>query len=534
MRTPGPLAGAVTGAFITTALLVVTYLLHTAIGLPFLPFQVFDRVSRVLPGAVLTIGIDAMVSVIRGLNIGETSTVAKRAEQGLAMFGMLITGVVAGAVLFEVRRRREPGRWTRAGIALGLVLGVPGALIAATGPQQASGGPVLSGVWAMVVCLCWGLAIAWAHSRLIAMTAPAGAAQLEVVPVDRRRFMLRLAGATATIVVGGAVLSELLSRRQRAPGGAQPWSATHPLPNANAKLQPVPGTRREFTAVQDHYRIDINTVPPSVNEKSWRLRVGGLVQQPLEFTLDQIRTYAPTDQFITLQCISNPVGGDLISTQRWTGVSLQTLLPELGLQPNATHLRMHSVDGFYEVVPIDVIRADPRVMLTYSWDGLPLPDEHGFPLRIYIPDHYGMKQPKWIERIEATSAWEPGYWVTRGWDRDARMNATSVIDTIGSSMMIIEPGRTTMVPIGGIAFAGARGISRVEVQVDGGPWQQAELRDPMSPTTWVIWRYDWPFQAGKHTFTVRCYEGDGTPQIAEERPIRPSGATGLASKSQML
>jgi molybdenum-dependent oxidoreductase-like protein len=145
-----------------------------------------------------------------------------------------------------------------------------------------------------------------------------------------------------------------------------------------------------------------------------------------------------------------------------------------------------------------------------------------------------MKQPKWIDSMEAIDAWEPGYWVRRGWDREARMRATSVIDTLAMDMMIIESGKSTMISVGGIAHAGARGISRVEVSVDEGPWEPAMLRDPMSPTTWVIWRYDWPFQSGKHAFTVRCFEGDGTPQIAVESPIGPSGATGLDRVTRML
>ena len=119
-------------------------------------------------------------------------------------------------------------------------------------------------------------------------------------------------------------------------------------------------------------------------------------------------------------------------------------------------------------------------MLAYAWDGVPLPVGHGFPLRIYIPDVYGMKQPKWIESIEATDHWEPGYWVVRGWDKVARMKATSVIDTVGMNMKIIYADRGTLVPIGGIAHAGARGISKVEVRVDDGPWQQAALRTPLS------------------------------------------------------
>jgi DMSO/TMAO reductase YedYZ molybdopterin-dependent catalytic subunit len=316
--------------------------------------------------------------------------------------------------------------------------------------------------------------------------------------------------------------------------GGEPWSATHPLPNAAAVVQPAAGTRPELTPVSRHYRIDINTSPPSIPEASWRLKIRGLVARPLEWTLAELRARPALHQFITLSCISNTVGGDLIGTTRWSGVSLQQLIPELGLNQNATHLKIHSADGFYEVVALAAIREDGRVMLTYAWDGLPLPEKHGFPLRIYIPDRYGMKQPKWIESIEAIDHWEAGYWVVRGWDREARMKATSVIDTIATNMMIARPPQEMRVPIGGIAHAGVRGISKVELRVDNGEWMPAELRTPLSGQTWVVWRYDWPMQRGKHTFAVRCFEGDGTPQIAREAPPDPSGASGLDTRSVML
>jgi hypothetical protein len=248
----------------------------------------------------------------------------------------------------------------------------------------------------------------------------------------------------------------------------------------------------------------------------------------------ELRLYEPMHQFITLACISNPVGGDLIGTIRWTGVSLQRLLPDWRLKPEATHLKIRSVDGFFEVVPLEIIRSDERVMLTYAWDGVPLPAGHGFPLRIYIPDRYGMKQPKWIESIEATARWEPGYWVVRGWDETAQMKATSVIDTVAVNMTIIDANRKVLVPLGGIAHAGARGIAKVELQVDDGPWQEAELRTPLSGLTWVLWRYDWPFQSGDHTFTVRCTDGAGNAQIVAPSPPEPHGAAGLHSKRQRL
>jgi hypothetical protein len=197
-------------------------------------------------------------------------------------------------------------------------------------------------------------------------------------------------------------------------------------------------------------------------------------------------------------------------------------------------LKIRSADDFFEVVALDAIKADERIMLTYAWDGVPLRREHGFPLRIYVPDVHGMKQPKWIESIEFTDHWEPGFWVERGWNKVAQMHATSVIDTVAVDMTIIGADQRKQVPIGGIAHAGARGISKVEVQVDNGPWEQALIRTPLSQLTWVIWRYDWPFRPGHHTFTVRCYDGNGTQQIAAPSPPEPDGATGLSSRSVML
>jgi hypothetical protein len=231
---------------------------------------------------------------------------------------------------------------------------------------------------------------------------------------------------------------------------------------------------------------------------------------------------------VTLSCISGRVGTGLISTTQWTGVSMQEILAEAGLQADARYLRITSGDGFYETVDLDLIAADERIMLCYAWDGNTLPVDHGFPLRIWLPDRFGMKQPKWITGMEVTAEYTEGYWVERNWDEVAQVKTTSVIDTVAVDH-VIEMGDEKRVPIGGIAFAGARGISKVEVRVDGGDWQSAELRAPLSETTWVIWRYEWPFAAGDHLFEVRCAEADGTPQIEETRKNRPSGATGIHS-----
>ncbi len=542
-RRPGIFTGALVGAMLTAALIAILYAAWQVAGLPFVPFDVFDWMTRVLPGRLIAFGIGSMVAVIRGLNLGPTSVVAKAVEQSMGIAGLLVTGIVAGAILFAVLRSWR-GRYAYVpGLVLGVVVGVPALLISSHAGQTASVASAVGVLWILFAFLAWGAALAWVYQRLHAarvMDAAGGpltAAQASVERVNRRQFLVRLGGATATITVVGAavgVLARDLRRRQMVGPYAERWSTTHPLPNAEAAVKPAPGTRPEYTPLDRHYRIDINTIPPAIDENEWTLKVLGLVEKPLTLTLMELRRYEPMHQFITLACISNPVGGDLIGTTRWTGVSLQRLLPDLGLQSTATHLKIRSADGFYEVVPLEVIRSDERVMLVYAWDGVPLPTGHGFPLRIYIPDVYGMKQPKWIESIEVTDRWEPGYWVVRGWDEIARMKATSVIDTVAVNMTIIDASRQILVPIGGIAHAGARGISKIELQVNDGPWQEAALRTPLSGLTWVIWRYDWPFQSGDHTFTVRCYDGAGTPQIVTPSPPEPHGATGLHSRRQRL
>jgi DMSO/TMAO reductase YedYZ molybdopterin-dependent catalytic subunit len=301
------------------------------------------------------------------------------------------------------------------------------------------------------------------------------------------------------------------------------------LPNRTASVIPAPGTRPEYTPVAEHYRIDIDLMPMKIDGDKWRLRVAGMVDRPLSLSLTDFGMFGePVHQFVTLACISNPVGGDLIGTTRWSGVSVSRVLRAAGVHEQARFLKLKSVDGFYETVPLDLINSDERVMFTYLWDGKPLTPEHGFPLRIYIPDRYGMKQPKWITEAELVENDEPGYWVARGWDKTARMKATSVIDTVAVESVMHTNGQT-LVPIGGIAHAGARGISRVEVRIDDGPWVPAALRTPLSDLTWVLWRYDWPFQAGNHVFTVRCIDGAGQAQIETRQEPHPSGASGLFS-----
>ena len=534
----GFLSGSSAGAMLTAAMISVFYTGWRLADLPFVPFDVFDWITGKLPGAVIEFVIGTMVAAIRGLHLGPTSVAAKLIEQGMGIVGLLVIGVVLGAVLFGALRALRVRSAYLPGLVLGLLVGVPSLLISSSLGKTALSPPLVNGLWIVLVFVSWGVAFGWVYQRLASPITPLASASEQTPTVqrlNRRQFLIRMGGYTATITVSGAIIGILSERHSRMKmKSLMPWSTTHVLPNAGDAVKPAPGTRPEFTPLERHYRIDITTTPPKVDGITWRLQVKGLVERPQTFTLDQLRSYEPMHQFVTLSCISNPVGGDLIGTTRWTGVSLKSLLLDLGLEPNATHLKISSADGFWEVLPLDTVRSDGRVMLTYAWDGVPLAEEHGFPLRLYIPDVHGMKQPKWIQSIEAIDHWEPGYWVVRGWDKVAQMKATSVIDTIAVDMAIIGADQRKLVPIGGIAHAGARGISKVEVQVDDGPWQEASLRTPLSETTWVLWRFDWPFSQGGHALTVRCYDGSKTPQIVESMPEAPSGASGLFSKSQRL
>jgi DMSO/TMAO reductase YedYZ molybdopterin-dependent catalytic subunit len=536
-RTSDVFTAALIGAFLTLPLITLFYLGWRLLGLSFVPFSLFDWTTRVLPGPLVTFGIDSIVTLVRSLRLGDTATAAKTAEQTMAIVGCLVVGMMAGILFLAAMRlwRKKP---YAAGLIMGGLTGAIAVLILQSLDQPAAAGRAVDSAWTLSTFLVWGGAFGWTYTRLNTIAAASTVERVnraEVERLDRRRFIIRLGSATAVITAVGAGVGAMVgSRRGRGTTGRELQQASGPLPNAEALVKPAPGTRPELTPLEGHYRIDINTLPPTIQKDDWRLKIGGVVERPLELTLEEIRQYEPMEQFVTLSCISNPVAGDLIGTARWTGVSLKRLLPDLKLKENATHLKIIAADGFYETIALETIDSDERVMLAYAWDGVPLLTGHGFPLRLYIPDRHGMKQPKWIVSIEATDRWEDGYWVARGWDREAHMKATSVIDTVAVDMMIGQATGDTLVPVGGIAHAGARGISMVEVQIDGGDWQKARLRTPLSDLTWVVWRYDWPFKKGKHTFTVRCVDGKGRPQIIEEAPPHPDGASGLHSKSTML
>jgi DMSO/TMAO reductase YedYZ molybdopterin-dependent catalytic subunit len=557
MRRPSLLLGALLGGLTSLPLIALSYLGQQWAGLPFIPFDLFDWLARVLPGELISTVIDTMVRIITLLGIGPISSAAKRMEQLQGILFVVGGGVVLGVIIVLVIRL-----WGQAGSTVGLVAGL--LVFALTAAMEFSlGGPALDNparalLWLAVLTVGWATLLgSWLSVRQVPDVTPATTEEFRAA---RRALLLEVAGGSVGLALAAWGLSRLVEAQQAATGAGQPLasaptgtvtpapSATTgtvtPAPSATAgaatpatpvggatrdRVPPAPGTRPELTSNANFYRIDIDTLPPVLEKSSWVLAVAGLFDRARPLTLSDVLAYPAITQPITLSCISNPVGGDLISTSNWTGVRLRDLLKDLGLRPEAKELAIKAADGFYESVVMEDM-LDPRTLLVYGMNGDTLPIEHGFPLRIYIPNHYGMKQPKWIVSIEAIDHHGPGYWVDRGWSPTAYPQIVSVIDTVAKDY--IENGR---VPVGGIAWAGDRGIQKVEVQVDGGPWAEATLRTPpLSGLTWVQWRYDWPMTAGQHTFRVRATDGTGALQIEAESDTYPNGATGYQSVTATL
>ena len=540
--------GALVGGLLIVPMVAVMYLADNLLNFSFASYDVFDWIARILPGAVVTFGIDLMIDSLEmlGLNVADT---AKTAEHIQAVLVFAIAGIGATIIVYGVVGRRPAGSGPGLGLLVGAVLGLPIATISASMAQTSTHVSLIF-LWVLGVFCVWGVITVATARRLLpqfSLTTGDSSSQIEtnsVKVVGRRQFLIQMGAATATVTVVGAGLGRVLeiderNRLEAELEAMKAYMSATPsaieLPNENATLKPALGTRPEYTAVRDHYKVFIRSEPTVIDGATWTLPITGLVDNPVTFTLDDLRArYEARNEFVTLSCISNRVGGPLIGTTYWTGASLQDILADVIPRSDARYLLITCGDGFYETVDLDLINSDKRIMLAYNWDGNPIPFDHGFPLRIWLPDRFGMKQPKWITGIEVIGNYEPGYWVGRGWSKEALVKATSVVDTVAVDS-VIEDGDRKLIPIGGIAYAGARGISKVEVRVDYEPnWHNAELRTQLSDVAWVIWRYDWPFEEGRHDFQVRCVEADGTPQIEEEGPPRPDGATGLHTKSERV
>jgi len=280
----------------------------------------------------------------------------------------------------------------------------------------------------------------------------------------------------------------------------------------------------EITPVGQFYTVSINLWDPRIDYRNWTLEISGLVERPLTIDYQQL-THHPhsVEAFVTLTCVSNEVGGSLAGNAKWRGVRLRDLLEEAGVKPGAVDLVMEAYDNYTDSIPIEKAM-HPDTLLVYEMNGEPLRPQHGFPARLIVPGIYGMKNVKWIRRLRVVDYDFKGYWARRGWSDTAVIKTWSRIDVpTGAQLRAGEP-----LIIGGVAFAGDRGVSAVEVSVDGGQtWMPAELKEPLGPYAWRLWAVPWtPDAPGSAELVVRAIDGTGQVQTETVAPPLPDGASG--------
>jgi DMSO/TMAO reductase YedYZ molybdopterin-dependent catalytic subunit len=244
----------------------------------------------------------------------------------------------------------------------------------------------------------------------------------------------------------------------------------------------------------------------------------------MRLSLSDLRALAGTNEYVTMECISNNVGGELMSTGSFTGVRLSDLVAMTIPKPQGTWAAFTARDGYTESLPMSLVQGAPEIIVAYALDDAPLPMSHGFPARMIIPGHYGMKGPKWLDSIDLVNHESGGYWEQQGWDHNAIVKTTARID-VPSDADIIKLGP---VAVAGVAFAGTRGISKVEYSTDAGKtWNEAPFKPPLSNLTWVLWNIEWtPAREGTYKLMVRAIDGMGNAQEQRTAPSYPSGATG--------
>jgi DMSO/TMAO reductase YedYZ molybdopterin-dependent catalytic subunit len=387
------------------------------------------------------------------------------------------------------------------------------------------------GVVALQVAVAVGLAVqtlSWllAGAAITLSTGPGDTAAMS--NPARRSFLLRTGAVGIAALVAGIGGRSLLDRARTAPiavGELPPASEMVPPLATGEDLAPTtPGLTPIVMPNDRFYRIDTALLVPSVDVATWTLRIHGLVERETTLTWNELLALPMFEQYVTIACVSNEVGGSLVGNAKWTGVRLRDVLEIAGVTSSATQLVGRSVDGFTAGMPTAWVMDPAREpMIAVQMNDEPLPPSHGYPARLIIPGLYGyVSATKWLAELELTTLESfDGYWVPLGWAKEAPILTQSRIDT-PRRYNSVAAGR---VPIAGIAWAPDRGISKVEVAIDG-EWREAQLSTPISDATWVQWVVPWDATPGSHSINVRAT--DGTGEVQEELPSRPApdGARG--------
>ena len=478
-------------------------IIRLAFGAPFVPEMMADRIFAVVP-----------ISLVE-FAVGLLGVFAKHFAL-LGCAAACVAFLTAVAAAFLRHRKAQLPRFI-ALFALLIWIFTLGAIMPSLGAglfgRNLRQGVIGTALWLSLVYGCYGLCIGILSQLLL---EPAG----KKVWISRlggrwlsRRQVMR--GAGYLLVAAGIfdIIARPLWQWLRQSGAGLVSGGSGVFPNIN-------GLAREVSPTADFYQVSKNAFDPQVKLNSWKLEVAGNLDHPLTLTYADIKSLPAIEQYATLECISNEVGGALLDNALWRGVKLRDVLERAHLKPGVLKIVLHGSDNYSDSIPLD--RAiQEGTLLAYAMNGEPLNAVHGFPLRLIVPGIYGMKNVKWITRIGAVDYDFKGYWQSRGWDDRAEYKTMSRVDVPRKSFR----QDTT---IAGIAFAGDRGIKAVELSINGGgSWEQAEIKPALSPFSWVLWHKEWKSaQSGNYELVVRATDGLGHLQTPEEAPPIPDGASG--------
>lgn len=475
------------GMIAGTALVAIMYLANLLLGLRPLPQLLNQPILSLMPGFVFGFLIDTLQHAGKVVE-----------EAGLIVAMVVALGVLGAAWAVAALR------WRSQHLALGFagigwvvvaVILLPVSGVGFLGLNDGLATPI---IWAALFAI-YG----------VVLQLGGDAAASEGVDAGRRRLLGAL-----PVTIGAASLGVLAIRL------VPDWyQAIFKAPESGLR-----GPSPEITPVENFYVVSKNFSDPVVDAASWSLTVGGAVDRPLHLSLTDLRALPAATEYVTMECVSNNVGGALMSTGSFFGVRLRDLLAMAGPRSQGTWVAFHARDGYSESLPMSLVQGAPEILVAYELDGAPLPVGHGFPARMVIPGHYGMKGPKWLDSITLVGAESGGYWEQQGWDHNAVVKTTSRFD-MPRDGDIVKLGAYSL---SGVAFAGMRGIGKVEFSTDGGSsWSGAHLGTPLSPLTWVLWTADWsPAREGAYRLMVRATDGAGSLQDARSSASYPSGATG--------
>jgi DMSO/TMAO reductase YedYZ molybdopterin-dependent catalytic subunit len=447
------------------------------------------------------------------------------------LFALLATLVLIASALVGILEARKPPFGTVLLAFIGFVAAA--ATISRAGASPLDALPTVLGVivgWLVLRALVQRLERWWTIEEKIEPPTREAISRSHAVQLERRGF-LRLAivaGAASLLVAVGSGLSTVASNTAAVVRAKiklpKPVSPAPPIPAA-ADLE-IPGLSPYIVPASEFYRIDTALQVPTIDPDAWKLKITGMVENEVELTFAELLKLPLKERIITLTCVSQEVGGNLIGNASWLGYPIRELLAKAKPKAGADMVLSTSIDGFTASSPLAVLEdVNTDALLAVGMNGEPLPPEHGFPVRMVVPGLYGyVSATKWVVELKVTTyAKDQGYWTPRGYSAKAPVKLSSRIDTPQDGRQV----KAGTVAVAGVAWHQHVGIAKVEVQIDNGPWRTANLARVVTVDSWLQWSYAWEAKKGSHTITVRATDDKGEVQTSREVDVVPNGATGL-------